>query len=133
LLQHHCTTHFPYTTHFRSKHYLQNNKYAQSYTPTGNYGDVAYRNQSNSFSQLGYGAATTYFINDNLQLKASYEKSYRLPGNEELFGDLVALEGNIELDPETSNNYNLGASYWMHIGNNHQITLNENIFYRDAT
>lgn len=115
------------------KHYYQNNKYAQSYNPTGNYGDVAYRNQSNNFTKLGYGAAATYFINDNLQLKGSYEKSYRLPDNEELFGDLVNLEGNIELKPETSNNYNLGASYWINIGETHQINLNENIFYRDAT
>lgn len=115
------------------KHYYQNNKYAQSYNPTGNYGDVAYRNRSNNFSNLGYGVATTYFVNDNLQLKASYEKSYRLPDNEELYGDLINLEGNIELDPETSNNYNLGASYWINIGNNHQINLNENIFYRGAT
>lgn len=115
------------------KHYLQNNEYAQPYNPTGNYGDVAYRYRSSTYNYLGYGFATTYFIHENLQLKASYEKSYRMPGSEELFGNVVSLEGNISLKPEKSNNYNLGGSYWINIGQKHQININENIFYRDAT
>ena len=114
------------------KHYLQNNRYAQPYNPTGDYGDVAYRYRNNTFSYFGYGAAATYFVHKNLQFKASYEKSYRLPDTDELFGDVINLEGNIDLKPESSNNYNLGASYWINIGQEHQIALKENIFYRDA-
>ena len=38
-------------------------------------------------SSLGYGVAGTYFIIDELQLKSSYEKAYRLPTIEEMFGD----------------------------------------------
>ena len=115
-----------------AKHYFQNNRYAQPYNPTGIHGDVAYENKSNAFSYFGYGAATTYFIHDNLQLKASYEKSYRLPDSNELFGNVINLEGNINLKPEMSHNYNLGASYWINIGEEHQVALKENVFYRDA-
>ncbi|NGP87703.1 TonB-dependent receptor [Aliifodinibius halophilus] len=116
-----------------TKYYFQNNRYAQPYNPTGNYGDVAYKNRNNSFNYIGYGAATTYFIHDNLQLKASYEKSYRLPDSNELFGNVINLEGNIDLKPEMSHNYNLGVSYWLNIQDRHQITIKEDIFYRDAS
>ncbi|WP_339713731.1 TonB-dependent receptor [uncultured Kriegella sp.] len=114
------------------KQYFQQNKFSQSYNPSGNYGDVAYRNQINKFNHLGYGIAVTHFINDNLQLKVSYEKSYRLPETEELYGDLINLQGNIELKPERSNNYNLGVSYWHTIKKKHRLNINSSGFYRDA-
>ncbi len=114
------------------KHYNQTNKFAQAYNPTGVYGDIAYKNHKSKFDNLGYGITGTYFITDNFQIKASYEKSYRLPSASELFGNLTTLEGNIELDPETSYNYNLGTSYWTNFNNFHQINLSANVFYRDA-
>ncbi|MCW9705440.1 TonB-dependent receptor [Fodinibius salsisoli] len=116
-----------------TKHYFQKNIYVQSYNPSGDYGDVAYRDRTSNFSKMGYGAAATYFATDNLQLKASYEKSYRLPNSNELFGNLVNLEGNIELDPEKSHNYNLGGSYWMDLGSGHRLNVNQTVFYRDAS
>lgn len=48
----------------------------------------------------GYGAAGTYFITKGLQVKASYEKAYRLPTNEEMFGDEDLEMGDIGLKPE---------------------------------
>lgn len=114
------------------KHFFQKNNYSQSYNPTGNWGDLAYLNQVNTFNTIGYGIASTYFINEIVQLKASYEKSYRLPETDELYGDLVNLQGNIELDPEKSDNYNLGAQYFLDLNPHNQITINGNIIYRDA-
>ncbi|WPP49741.1 TonB-dependent receptor [Catalinimonas niigatensis] len=114
------------------KHYAQTNRYSQVYNPSGNWGDEAYLEQENNFSKFGYGAASTFFINNHLQLKASYEKSYRLPETEELYGDLVNLQGNIALDPETSNNFNLGASFQTSINKAHQFSFSSNILYRDA-
>ena len=114
------------------KQYYQQNKFTQSYNPSGNYGDIAYRNQTNTFNYQGYGIALTHFLHDNFQLKGSYEKSYRLPETEELYGDLINLQGNIELKPEHSHNFNVGGSYWWHIKKAHQININLNGFYRDA-
>ncbi|MFI3295816.1 MAG: TonB-dependent receptor, partial [Rikenellaceae bacterium] len=37
--------------------------------------------------QWGYGVAATYFITRGLQVKASFEKAYRLPTSTEIFGD----------------------------------------------
>ncbi|MDG3581226.1 TonB-dependent receptor [Galbibacter pacificus] len=116
-----------------AKQYFQQNKFSQSYNPSGDYGDIAYRDQTNKFSYLGYGLALTHFFNDDFQIKASFEKSYRMPETEELYGDLVNLQGNIDLKPEQSYNYNLGASYWWHMGTQHHINLNANGFYRDAS
>lgn len=114
------------------KHYTQVNRFAQSYNPSGEYGDIAYRNRKSTFSKIGYGITGTYFFTRNLQVKASYEKSYRLPAANELFGNLVTLQGNIELAPETSNNYNLGASYSTPYDKDHRIDGSVNLFYRDA-
>ncbi|MCG7502617.1 TonB-dependent receptor [Tenacibaculum sp. Mcav3-52] len=114
------------------KKYYQRNKFAEAYNPSGNYGDVAYRNQVNKFNHTGYGLAATYFVNDDIQLKASYEKSYRLPEANELYGDVINLEGNLSLKPESSNNYNLGVSLWKHTSSNHSFNFNANGFYRDA-
>jgi outer membrane receptor protein involved in Fe transport len=114
------------------KHFSQRNKFSVSYNPSGNWGDVAYKDQKNSFTKLGYGLASTYFLYPHLQLKGSFEKSYRLPETDELYGDLLNLEGNIDLDPETSNNYNLGFSYQTHINKIHRFSLDANFLYRDA-
>ncbi|AUC84605.1 TonB-dependent receptor [Polaribacter sp. ALD11] len=114
------------------KQYFQKNTYAHAYNPTGGYGDVAYINKTNTFNFLGYGFAVTYFLHDNLQLKGSYEKTYRLPESNELFGDIINLEGNINLKPESSNNYNLGLSYWGNFNKIHQFSFSSNLFYRDA-
>ncbi|MGN7989328.1 TonB-dependent receptor [Pedobacter sp. 22226] len=114
------------------KQFYQSNKYSQSYNPSGNWGDIAYLTQKNSYSKTGYGIASTYFIVPNLQVKASYEKSYRLPETDELFGDLLNLEGNIDLKPEQSNNYNLGLSYQAQLNKIHRFSFDGNLMYRDA-
>ncbi|WP_293307384.1 TonB-dependent receptor [Pedobacter sp. UBA5917] len=114
------------------KQFYQSNKYSQSYNPSGNWGDVAYLTQRNSYSKTGYGIASTYFIVPNLQVKGSYEKSYRLPETDELFGDLLNLEGNIDLKPEHSSNYNLGFSYQAQLNKIHRFSFDGNVMYRDA-
>lgn len=72
-------------------------------------------------SSLGYGAAGTYFIVKDLQAKLSYEKAYRLPTTDELFGDEDLEAGKADLKPERSDNFNLNLSYAYHIGK-HAIT-----------
>ncbi|SDM76584.1 Outer membrane receptor proteins, mostly Fe transport [Catalinimonas alkaloidigena] len=124
--------HDRWSTSLFVKHYLQRNRYSQSYNPSGSWGDVAYLTQESVFSSVGYGMASTYFIAPRLQVKASYEKSFRLPESEELYGDLVNLQGNIDLKPETSHNFNVGATYETSLRQVHQVSVSGNLLYRDA-
>jgi len=121
-----------WNTSLFAKHFYQRNKYAQSFNPSGNWGDVAYLLKENSLHKIGYGIASTYFIMSNLQAKASYEKSYRLPETDELFGDLLNLEGNMDLEPEHSHNYNFGLSYRAHINTIHRFNVDGSVLYRNA-
>lgn len=84
-------------------------------------------------SRLGYGLTGSYFFSPNLQLKASWELTNRLPTAYEVFGDVENLEGNPALKPEKSNNLNLGSTYGFALGSAHHFSLNGNIVYRYAT
>ncbi|WP_443943897.1 TonB-dependent receptor plug domain-containing protein [Pedobacter sp. AW1-32] len=79
---------------------------------------------------LGYGLAGTYFLHD-IQLKASFEKTYRLPTQTELFGDQVTEIGNAGLTPERSYNVNLGASYKRKFNRDHAVYFDATLYYRD--
>lgn len=59
----------------------------------------------------GYGIAGTYFIIPSLQAKASYEKAYRLPTIEEMFGDEDLEIGDVGIRPENSHNVNINLAY----------------------
>lgn len=115
------------------KYLHQQSTTSTTYNPSGNWGDVAYRKQTNAVDRIGYGAAGTYFLTPALQLKTSYERSNRLPENTEMFGDLINQESNFSLKPETSHNVNLGASYRFKIGRYHHFQASANGTYRYAT
>lgn len=60
---------------------------------------------------LGYGAAGSYFITPQWQVKLSYEHAYRLPESNEMFGDGLIQQRNPDLKPEQSDNVNLGLLF----------------------
>jgi outer membrane cobalamin receptor len=60
--------------------------------------------------QAGVGDALRLRATEWLWLKASYELATRLPSPDEIFGDGVLTVANLELEPETSHNLNLGAT-----------------------
>ncbi|MCQ4921393.1 hypothetical protein NE700_22165, partial [Phocaeicola vulgatus] len=62
------------------------------------------------------GAAGTYFILPAMQAKFSYEKAYRLPTNEEMFGDEDLEMGDISIKRESSDNLNFNLSYNRRFG-----------------
>ena len=66
---------------------------------------------SRSEDAFGYGAAATYLILPSLQAKLSYERAYRLPTIEEMFGDEDLEMGDIGIRPESSDNLNFSLSY----------------------
>ena len=90
-----------------------------------------YIRTTNSVSALGYGAAGTYFILKSLQAKLSYEKAYRLPTNEEMFGDEDLETGDISLKPENSDNVNLNLSYNETFGK-HSVYVEGGLIYRNT-
>lgn len=90
-----------------------------------------YVKQSKQVSALGYGAAGSYHIIKNLQAKLSYEKAYRLPTNDELFGDEDLEAGKTDLRPEKSDNFNLNLNYNWQTGK-HGWYVEAALIYRDT-
>lgn len=111
-----------------AKYYNQYNEgpVSQNSDGIGNY--ILLKKHLNS---LGYGAAGTYFIVKDLQAKLSYEKAYRLPTTDELFGDEDLEAGKADLKPERSDNFNLNLSYSYHIGK-HAIYVEGSLIYSDT-
>lgn len=86
---------------------------------------------SRTVQQAGYGAAGTCFILPGLQAKLSYEKAYRLPSIEEMFGDEDLESGQVNLRPENSHNVNLNLSYSRTLGK-HSFYLEGGLLYRNT-
>ena len=115
-----------------TKNYNQVNNFIHSYKESGS-NDPIEIERYNQLNNFGWGIAGTYFIDDRLQLKASYEKSYRLPTGNELFGDgNITLEGNTDLKPESSHNYNFGLAYYFMLRHDHRFHFDGTLFYRDS-
>ncbi|MBE6300984.1 MAG: TonB-dependent receptor [Parabacteroides distasonis] len=110
------------------KYYNQYNKgpVSTSVDGVGNY-----MNLSKKVSAWGYGTAGTYYILRGLQAKLSYEKAYRLPTNDELFGDEDLEAGKTDLKPENSHNFNFNLNY-SHRINQHSFYLEGSLIYRDT-
>ncbi|MDE7069231.1 MAG: carboxypeptidase-like regulatory domain-containing protein [Alistipes sp.] len=94
-------------------------------------GTESYVRTSGSTSALGYGAAGTLFFLKGAQAKLSYERAYRLPTNEELFGDEDLELGQIGLKPEKSDNANLNLSYDRQFGR-HGLYVEGGLIYRNT-
>lgn len=91
----------------------------------------SYEERQKSSDVTGYGLAATSMINSGLQVKASFEKSYRLATETELFGDEVLETGNTKLKPENSRNINLNISYDNTFNQVHSLYLDAGFVYRD--
>ena len=90
-----------------------------------------YVRTSRTVDSWGYGAAGTYFILPGLQAKLSYEKAYRLPTIEEIFGDEDLESGEITIRPESSDNVNLNLNYSKTVGK-HSFYVEGGLVYRNT-
>lgn len=79
----------------------------------------------------GYGIAGTYFIVPSLQAKVSYEKAYRLPTIEEMFGDEDLEMGDVGIRPESSHNVNVNLAYNQTFGT-HSLYAEAGLVYRNT-
>lgn len=90
-----------------------------------------YIRTTRSLNSMGYGAAGTYFVLPGLQAKLSYEKAYRLPTIEEMFGDEDLEMGDIGIKPESSDNLNFNLSYTKVFGK-HSVYVEGGLIYRNT-
>ena len=109
------------------KYYRQYVAGPMATTATGN----DYERTSRNVSSWGYGAAGTCFILPELQVKLSYEKAYRLPTIEEMFGDEDLESGDIGIRPENSDNLNLNISWSGKMGD-HSLYAEGSLVFRDT-
>lgn len=79
----------------------------------------------------GYGIAGTYFIIPSLQAKVSYEKAYRLPTIEEMFGDEDLEIGDVGIRPENSHNVNINLAYNQTF-DTHSLYAEAGLVYRNT-
>jgi len=80
----------------------------------------------------GYGFAASYEIVPNITFLASAEKAIRLPDETEIFGnDGDNVVANSSIDPESSENYNLGFRFGNFSINRHDFTISTNVFTRN--
>ncbi len=90
-----------------------------------------YVRTTRSVNSMGYGAAGTYFVLPGLQAKLSYEKAYRLPTIEEMFGNEDLEMGDLSIKPENSDNINLNISHNRTFGK-HTIYTEGGVIYRNT-
>lgn len=83
-------------------------------------------------SRFGYGTALSYFLDTNLQLKASYELTNRMATPYELFGDVENQDANTNLKPESSNNINFGIMYQFDIDRDDHFGITAGVLYRNS-
>ncbi len=87
-------------------------------------GRADYEEQERGNDALGWGAAGTYFLlNKDLQIKLSYERTYRMPTDRELFGDGDYEDGNATLRPEKSDNININFGYQHTFNDVHTLSI----------
>lgn len=96
---------------------LQDKLEASVFVKSFNLQSVLFKDSENEYEDFirseqkqnntGFGAAVSYKILKNIQLKASYENAYRLPEGYEIFGDGLLLQRNFDLVAEESQNFNL--------------------------
>jgi outer membrane receptor protein involved in Fe transport len=81
---------------------------------------------------LGYGAGSRFTIAEPFSVKASFERSVRLPLARELLGNGTTVYANVALKPESSNNFNLGAFGTWRPAPGHTVWYEANAFLRRA-
>ncbi|MEP0211702.1 MAG: TonB-dependent receptor [Cellulophaga sp.] len=80
----------------------------------------------------GYGFAASYAFSPNFTLLTSAEKAIRLPNETEVFGnDGDNVVANPSINPEQSNNYNLGFRLGALSIKKHKFTIGANLFTRN--
>lgn len=89
-----------------------------------------YEEQARTSRAVGYGVAGSYLLLKDLQAKLSFEKTYRMPTDRELFGDGDYENGDASIRPESSHNVNLNFSYMHAFCGGHSMSVDAGFNYR---
>ena len=92
---------------------------------------TSYEERKSGYSVTGYGIATNYNLTPSLQVKGSFEKTYRLPSATELFGDEIVETGDASLKAENSRNVNFNVAYAKSFKQKHHVYVDLGFVYRD--
>jgi vitamin B12 transporter len=82
---------------------------------------------------FGAGDALRFRLSRSLYAKASYEYATRLPRADEVFGNGVLVQENLEIAPEVSHNGNLGPRLELRKTKAGDITVDINAFLRESS
>jgi hypothetical protein len=83
--------------------------------------------------KTGFGLATSYAVLPKWVVQVSAEKAVRLPEHSEVFGNSAEnIDASYGLEPEQSNNANVGLNMGPFGFGEHRIGLNTNLFYRNT-
>ncbi|MDW7691678.1 TonB-dependent receptor plug domain-containing protein [Flammeovirgaceae bacterium SG7u.111] len=95
-------------------------------------GAVSIEDLSTSLGEFGYSLALRYYVTRDFYLKSSYEKGYRIPEPDEIFGDGLTVLANPFLLPESANNFNFGGQYAFVFNTDNSLQVGFNLFHRDV-
>lgn len=98
-------------------------KYNASDIPT----EILVKTMKTGSAGLSFSQAFKYSFNTKHFVRFSYENTYRLPEQNELFGNNHFVLANYELKPEKSNNFNLGYVY-----DTQRLRMEVNTYYRNT-
>lgn len=85
---------------------------------------------SSTSNNWGYGLSTRFRFAEWLALKASAERSVRLPLAREYMGNGTTIYPNFLLNPENSRNFNFGLFGTIHPAPRHSLFYEAGLFYR---
>lgn len=90
------------------------------------------RDKDRDTHRQGLGGSLRYRVNDWLYTKASFERTIRLPRPDDVFGDAVQIVANLDLEPELSNNLNVGLTISDLETDIGSWRADVNVFFRDT-
>lgn len=111
------------------KHYIQNVRLKD---PLKSNNEITFVEYDKTVSHNGYGISASFAAWPKILLRASYEKALRMPESNELLGNTSDyINASYDLEPEKSNNINLGVVLGTFGFGRHELLGDVNFFIRD--
>lgn len=116
------------------KHYFQKNTSNEPYQITANPAKYGLKVIEDNKDLAGYGLTLAYAVSPKLFILGSAEKAVRFPNADEIFGNIAnnLLAPATPIQPEKSDNANIGLNLGPYVFNKHSVKLNTSVFYRNT-